>query len=131
MLFTVLKNLQRSVAKTTVSYVAATPKPRLVNLDVVPQGQEPFSIGMYTHKAVRYVVKVKIGGVAGAIASLLGKKPPNIQVWVLADGAPALIRWDGPLYGDGPVWRMELAIPAVWPNSTKTKDVPRQKPDHR
>ena len=54
--------------------MAATPKPRLVNLEVVPQGQEPFSIGMYTHKAVRYVVKVKIGGVAGAIASLLGKK---------------------------------------------------------
>ena len=55
---------------------------------------------------------------AGAIASLLGKQPPNMQVWVLADGAPALVRWDGPWYGDGPVWRIELAIPAVWPDST-------------
>jgi len=117
LLFALLKNVQRSVPKTTVSYVAATPKPRLVNLEVIPQGQEPFSIGRYTHKAMRYVVKVKIGGVAGAIASLLGKQPPNIQVWVLADDAPALVRWDGPLYGDGPVWRMELAIPAVWPDS--------------
>jgi hypothetical protein len=31
-LFTLLKNVQRSTPRTTVSYVAATPKPRLVNL---------------------------------------------------------------------------------------------------
>jgi hypothetical protein len=124
MLFTVLKNVRRNAAKTTVSYVAATPKPRLVNLEVIPQGQEPFSIGRYTHKAMRYAVKIRIGGLAGAVATLLGKKPPNIQVWVLANDAPALMRWDGPLYGDGPVWRMELAIPAVWPDAKDTKDVP-------
>jgi hypothetical protein len=118
LLFALLKNIQRSTPRATVSYVAATPKPRVLHLEVTPQGKEPFSIGSYSHKATRYVVKVKIGGVAGAIASLLGKQPPNMQAWVLADGAPALVRWDGPLYGDGPVWRMELAIPAVWPDST-------------
>jgi hypothetical protein len=53
-----------------------------------------------------------------------GKKPPNIRAWVLAKDAPALVRWDGPLNTDGPVWRMELAIPAVWPDTT---GVPRQK----
>jgi len=79
-LFALLKNVQRSAPRTTVSYVVATPKPRLVNLEVIPQGQEPFSIGRHTHRAMRYVVKVKIGGVAGAIASLLGKQPPNNQV---------------------------------------------------
>jgi hypothetical protein len=126
MLFTVLKNVKKNVPKTTVSYVATTPKPRLVNLEVIPQGQEPFSIGRYTHKAMRYAVKVKIGGLAGAIAALLGKQPPNIQVWVLANDAPALVRWDGPLGSEGPVWRMELAIPAVWPD---TKDTLREKPD--
>jgi hypothetical protein len=116
-LFTLLKNVQPSVHKATVSYVAATPKPRLVNLEIIPQGQEPFSIGSYTHKAMRYVVKVKIGGVAGAIARFMGKQPPDTQTWVLAGGAPAFVRSDGPLYGDGPVWRMELAIPAVWSDS--------------
>jgi hypothetical protein len=108
-----------------VSYVATTPKPRLVNLEFIPQGQEPFSIGRYTHKSIRYVVNVKIGGLAGAVATLLGKKPPSIQAWVLAKDAPALVRWDGPLNTDGPVWRLELAIPAVWP---ETKGAP-QKPD--
>jgi hypothetical protein len=45
-----------------------TPKPRLVNLEIVPQGQEAFSIGSYNHKAIHYDVKVKIGGVAGIVA---------------------------------------------------------------
>src|ERR1700681_591850 len=43
--FTLLKNIQPTVPKTTVSYVAASPKPRLVNLEIIPQGQEPFSVG--------------------------------------------------------------------------------------
>jgi hypothetical protein len=124
MLFAVLKNVSRDAPKTTVSYVATTPKPRLVNLEFIPQGQERFSIGRSTHKAIRYSVNIKIGGLAGAVATLLGKKPPNIQAWVLANDAPASVRWDGPLNTDGPVWRMELAIPAVWPD---TKGVSRQK----
>jgi hypothetical protein len=117
--FTVLKNVPRSATKTTVSYVAVTPKPRLVNLEIVPQGQEAFSIGSYNHKAIHYDVKVKIGGVAGIVAPIIGKQPPDIQVWVLADDAPAFVRSDGPLFGEGPIWRMELAIPAIWPHTTQ------------
>ena len=87
-LFTLLKNVQQSVPKATVSYVAATPKPRLVNLEIIPQGQEPSSIGSYTHKAMRYVVKVKIGGVAGAIARLMGMA--HAAGIILAYGAYAI-----------------------------------------
>jgi len=123
-LFTLLKNVQPDVPKTTVSYVAATPKPRLVNLEITPQGQKPFSIGSYNHKALLYSVKVRIGGIAGAIASLIGKQPPDTQAWVLTGEAPAFARADGPLYGDGPIVRMELAIPAVWPDSGATYYVP-------
>jgi len=117
-LFTLLKNIQRTVPRTTVSYVATTPKPRLVKLEIVPQGQEPFSIGSYHHNAIHYVVKVKIGGVAGLVAPLVGKQPPDTQAWVLGDAAPAFVRSDGPLTGDGPICRMELAVPAVWPDTT-------------
>jgi hypothetical protein len=117
-LFTLLKNVQRRAPETTVSYVAATPKPRLVHLEIYPQGQEPFSIGSYSHKAIHYVVKVKIGGLAGLVSRVLGKQPPDTQAWILGDDAPAFVRSDGPLYGDGPIWRMELAIPAAWPTST-------------
>src|SRR5258708_37913523 len=76
LLFTLLKDVEPSVPQTTVSYVAATPKPRLVCLNIIPQNQVPFSIGNYTHKAIRYLVTVKIGGLAGLIAPLVGKKPP-------------------------------------------------------
>jgi hypothetical protein len=37
----------------------------VVKLEITPQGQETFSIGSYRHKAMHYVVKVKIGGVTG------------------------------------------------------------------
>jgi hypothetical protein len=123
LLFTLLKDVEPNVPQTTVSYVAATPKPRLVHLEIIPQDREPFSIGSYSHKALRYAVKVKIGGVAGLIAPLVGKQPPNLQAWVLAEGAPAFVRFDGPLYSGGPVWRMELAVPAAWPSSAgKTQE---------
>jgi hypothetical protein len=117
LLFTLLKDVDPNVPQTTVSYVAATPKPRLVHLEIIPQDQVPFSIGSYTHKAFRYAVKVKIGGVAGLIAHLVGKQPLNFQAWVLAEGPPAFVRFDGPLYRSGPVWRIEVAIPAAWPSS--------------
>jgi hypothetical protein len=117
-LFTLLKNVQRRDSSTVVSYVAATPKPRLVHLEIFPEGQEPFSIGSYTHKAIQYVVRVKIGGVAGWVAHVLGKQPPDTKTWILGDDAPAFVRSDGPLYGDGPIWRMDLATPAAWPAST-------------
>jgi len=116
-LFTLLKNVQPNVPKTTVSYVATTPKPRLVNLEIIPQGQKPFSIGSHNHKALLYSIKVKIGGITGVVASLLGKKPPDTQAWVLTGEAPAFARSDGPLFGEGSIFRMEVAIPAVWPDS--------------
>jgi hypothetical protein len=117
LLFTLLKDLDPNIPQTTVSYVAATPKPRLVHLEIIPQQQESFSIGSHNHKALRYAVKVKIGGVAGLMAPLMGKQPAPMQAWVLTEGAPAFIRFDGPLCSDGPVWRMELAVPASWPGS--------------
>lgn len=117
LLFTLLKDVEPDVPQTIVSYVAATPKPRLVHLEIIPQDQEPFLIGSHSHRALRYTVKVKIGGVAGLIAPLMGKQPAPMQAWVLAEGAPAFIRFDGPLCSDGPVWRMELAVPASWPGS--------------
>jgi hypothetical protein len=118
LLFTLMKDIEPKVSQTTVAYVAATPKPRLIHLQITPQGQDSFSIGSYKHKALRYLVTVKIDGVAGLIAPLIGKKPPDMQAWVLDEGAPAFIRFDGPLYGDGPIWRMELAVPATWPTNT-------------
>src|ERR1700674_1681618 len=116
MIFTLLKNIRPDGPPTTVSMVAATPKPRLVKLAITPQGEEPFSVGGSKRMAMHYVLKVEIGGVAGAIAPLLGKKPPDIHVWILGGEAPAFVKTEGPLYYGGPSWRIELASPS-WPHS--------------
>jgi hypothetical protein len=109
LLFTLVKDVQPNVPRTTVSMVAATPKPRLIKLLIVPQGQEPLSIGKLQHKATHYIVRAEIGGVAGLLAHLLGKQPPDTHVWVLGGDAPTFVKSEGPLYQGGPIWRIQLA----------------------
>ncbi len=117
MLLALLKNIRPDAARTTVSMVAATPKPRLVKLIITPAGEEPFSIGSSPRKAMHYVVHVEIGGVAGVVAPLIGKQPEDSHVWILGGEAPAFLRAEGPLYQGGPSWRMDLLSPA-WPAAT-------------
>ena len=113
-ILTLLKNVQTS-APTSVSLVAATPKPRLVTLAISSAGTESFTVAGAGREATHYVVKVKIGGVAGLLAPLLGKQPPDSHVWILGGEAPAFVKSEGPLYLGGPSWRIELASP-VWPS---------------
>ncbi len=112
LLFTLVKHIQPNVPQTTVSMVATTPKPRLVKLEILPEGEKAIASGNTKHETVRYVVKVKIGGVAGLVAPLLGKQPPDTHVWVLTGNAPAFVKFEGPIYEGGPIWRIELATPA-------------------
>jgi hypothetical protein len=112
LLFTLVKHIHPNVPQTTVSMVATTPKPRLVKLEILPEGEKMIANGDTRHETVRYVVKVKIGGVAGLVAPLLGKQPPDTHVWVLTGNAPAFVKFEGPIYDGGPIWRIELATPA-------------------
>lgn len=114
MLLTILKNIRPSAIQTQVSMLAVTPKPRMVKLAITPLGTEPFSVGIARRKAIRYVVKIEIGGIAGIVAPILGKQPPETYVWILGGEAPAFIKSTGPLYYGGPIWRIELTSP-VWP----------------
>ncbi len=111
MILMLLKNLRPDVPLTTVSLVAATPKPRLVKLLISPEGNESFSAGGSVRKATRYVVKVDIGGVAGVVAPLVGKQPQDTHVWILGGDAPSFVKSEGPLYPGGPTWRIELTSP--------------------
>ena len=78
-------------------------------------GEDSFSIGASTRQATRYVLKVEIGGVAGVVAPLVGKQPPDIHVWIQGGGtAPSFVKMQGPLYSGGPIWVIQPASP-VWP----------------
>ena len=114
MIYTLLKNVRADGPPTTISMVAATPKPRLVKLAITPKGEEPFSIGGSQRTAMHFVLKVEIGGVSGMIAPLLGKQPPDIHIWILGGEAPTFIKSESQLYLGGPIWRIELVSP-VWP----------------
>ncbi len=114
MMLPLLKNVRSNASGTKVSLVATTPKPRLVKLAISSQGEEPFSFAGSRRKATHYVVKVEIGGVTGFLAPLLGKQPPDTHVWILGGEAPAFVKFEGPLYQGGPIWRIELVSP-VWP----------------
>jgi hypothetical protein len=114
LIITLLKNVKPTALPPSVSFVAATPKPRLVKLKISAAGDEPFSTASVGRKATHYVLKVDIGGLAGVVAPLLGKEPPDQHVWVLQGEAPAFVKSEATLFMGGPIWRMELVSPA-WP----------------
>lgn len=112
----ILKNIRPDTTETKVSYLVATPKPRLVKLSIVPQGKDRFSVAGFPYKARLFIVKVELGGIAGILAPLLGKRPADTKVWVLGGEAPAFVKAEQSLYPDGPVRRIEMTSP-VWPEA--------------
>lgn len=114
MVSTLLGDIGPNAAKTTLSMLVATPKPRLVKLEISPAGEDSFTVAGAPERAMRYSVKVDIGGISGLVAPLVGKQPPDTHVWVVAGKAPGFLKSEGPLFQGGPVWRIELASP-VWP----------------
>ena len=117
LILVLLKNLDPDAGAATVSMLALTPKPRLVKLRIERRADEPFRFGRTSRKAIRYVVKVDIGGITGVLASLLGKEPPDSSVWILGGEAPAFVKSESPMFVGGPLWRIELVSP-VWPGTS-------------
>ena len=125
---TVIKNVPPGTP-VTMSYVAATPKPRLVKLEASPaETTDRFAIGRSGRKAVHYVIKVDIGGVAGLIAPLVGKKPPDSHVWISSGDTPAFVKGEQAFYTGGPVWRIEMASPA-WPAAPAAATTQKKRKD--
>src|SRR5205823_9907951 len=91
LILTLLKNVKPGAAPRSLSFVAATPKPRLLKLTVGVAGAEHFLTGGTTRTATHYVLKADIGGFEGVIAPLVGKQPPDSHVWILGGEAPAFV----------------------------------------
>jgi hypothetical protein len=120
LVLTMLKNVPDN-AKTELSYVVATPKPRIVKLEATPVGTEPYTIVGSKREALHFAIKVDIGGVAGVIAPLVGKQPPDNHVWISRGEAPTFVKSLTLSYMGGPMWRTELASP-VWPEKEKKEE---------
>ena len=116
MVLTITKNIVPDTPETRVSMLVATPKQRLVKLVISPRGEEPFRLLGSSRKAMRFEIRIELGGVAGVVAPLIGKQPPNIQIWIAEGSAPGFVKEEGPFFEGGPIWTIELASP-VWPDS--------------
>jgi hypothetical protein len=112
MLFAMIQNLQVKDPKVEVPYLAPGAKPRMVKFAITQDGEEQFKIGGHPYKAMKYNVKVNLGGIAGVVAPMIGKQPPDTHVWITESSIPAIIRVQGALYSEGPVWNIQLASPA-------------------
>ena len=114
LILTLLKNARPEAPPKSFGFVAATPKPTLVKLEISAAGEESFTTGSVARKAMHYIVHVNAGGLKGVIAPLVGKQPPDSHVWILGGEAPAFVKSEQPLFNGGPVRRIELTSP-VWP----------------
>ncbi len=112
----IVENLRPGATETKVSMLAATPSLRLVTLSISSRGEESFSVAGAPRKANHYEIKIELGGVAGVVAPMIGKQPPNIQLWIIGGQAPTFIREQGQLYPDSPIFTIELVSP-TWPDS--------------
>ena len=118
----IAKNLPPEMPETKLAYLIATPKPRLVTLRIVPGGEESFSVAGSRRKAMRYDLKVELGGITGLVAPLIGKQPPDLHIWILEGEAPAFVKEEGFNYEGGPILTIQLTSP-VWPQSPDARIV--------
>jgi hypothetical protein len=102
LLGTLLKNLEPGQSEI-VQIVAFTPKPRLVKMLLRPVAQEPVTMGDMAVPATRYHIKPQLG----LLASLLVTDLPDVKTWIANGDAPAFLKFEGPLYFMGPLWRID------------------------
>ena len=112
----IIENLRPGAPETKIPMLAATPSPRLITLSIASRGEDAFSVAGAPRKANHFEIKIVLGGIAGVVAPMIGKQPPNIQLWTVGGQAPMFIREQGQLYQDSPMFTIELTGP-TWPDA--------------
>lgn len=102
LLSTLMKNLPDGES-ATVQIVAFTPRPRLVKMLLAPAAEDPMRVNDAAVIARRFLVRPQLG----FFASLLVADVPDVKCWIAGGEAPAFLRFEGPLYFMGPVWRID------------------------
>jgi hypothetical protein len=97
-----MKNLPAGDSRT-VQIVAFTPRPRLVKILLAPAAEDPMKVNDAPVLATRFLIRPQLG----LFASLLVTDIPDAKCWIAAGEAPAFLRFEGPLYFMGPIWRID------------------------
>jgi hypothetical protein len=114
LVITIAKNLPKGTSET-VHMVAFTPTPRIIQLELAPQGEHKLLGGELAKTATHYVLRPRLGIWLKLFATVLGRVPPDSHVWIITDEPPAFARFEGQLVTPGPVWRIETTSPR-WPD---------------
>jgi hypothetical protein len=110
MISTVVRNLEPGTS-TTTHLLAFRPKPIVLEAHFTPEGTGRFHVGKISEDATRVLFKPEVTGLLGVVAKALGKEPPAVRVWISKGVAPIFVKLEGPMYAEGPTWRVELAAP--------------------
>lgn len=102
LLSTLMKNMPVATP-ATVQIIAFTPKPRLVKMLLKPTTEDPMNVNDAAVIATRFLVRPQLG----IFASLLVADIPDVKCWIAGGEAPAFLRFEGPLYFMGPIWRID------------------------
>jgi len=102
LLSTLMKNMP-AATPATVQIIAFTPKPRLVKMLLKPTVEDPMNVNDAAVIATRFLVRPQLG----MFASLLIADIPDVKCWIAGGDAPAFLRFEGPLYFMGPIWRID------------------------
>lgn len=102
LLTTLIKNLTPG-ASARVQILAFTPKPRLVTMLLAPAAEEPLTVGDVALPTTRYRLEPQLG----LLAAFLIGDVPVARCWIVGGEAPGFVRFEGPLFFMGPVWRIE------------------------
>ena len=106
----ILYNLSPSKAGVIVGMVLPVGKGRLSKLHITPDRTETFTaVAGVTRSATVFRLKLDLGGLAGAIAPMIGKQPADAMVWILEGVAPVVVREDAQISEGGPMISIWLA----------------------
>ncbi|HXH83905.1 MAG TPA: hypothetical protein VNN07_13405, partial [Candidatus Tectomicrobia bacterium] len=66
--------------------------------------EDVVTVGHSRVPSARWLIRPQLG----LLASLLVTDLPDVRLWIARGEAPGFIRFEGPLYFLGPVWRIGL-----------------------
>jgi hypothetical protein len=105
-----LKNL-RGGQSAIMHVMAFTPEPHVLDLHLTPEAEDRFWVGNTPEKATRFLIEPKVTGLTGILAKVAGKNPSPVRMWIAQGRPPTFVKFEGPLYLNGPIWRMEPSAP--------------------
>jgi len=102
LLSTLMKNMTTD-RSATVQVIAFTPRPRLVKVSLKPAAEDIVHVNDAAVATTRFLVEPQLG----LLAALLIADVPDLKCWIIGGPAPAFLRFEGPLYFMGPIWRID------------------------